>query len=105
MTDQLPAAHVEPIPVPSHIHYELLMQLLERQTLPAIPSTNRKSREMIQDAIINLRKAMALQRQFESICDYQAIPVTYRWSLNEAQKDGDIDNAQENDQEYVPKKD
>ncbi|MCA2573293.1 DUF5340 family protein, partial [Microcystis sp. M42BS1] len=49
-------------PVPSHIHYELLLQLLERQTLPALhnemkhPHLGTKlnvSREHLQAAIIN----------------------------------------------------
>lgn len=74
---------MEHIPIPSHIHYELLLQLLERQTLPAIASSDRVSREQIQSAIIMLRKALALQKQFESICEHQGKPISYRWSLND----------------------
>jgi Family of unknown function (DUF5340) len=74
---------VENIPIPSHIHYELLLQLLERQTLPAIAQSDRTSREQIQSAIVMLRKALALQKQFESICEQKSIPTAYRWSLNE----------------------
>jgi hypothetical protein len=74
---------VEPIPVPSHIHYELLLQLLERQTLPSIDLTDKTARENIQTTIIMLRKALVLQKQFEENCEHRGIPTTYRWSLNE----------------------
>jgi Family of unknown function (DUF5340) len=74
---------VDRIPIPSHIHYELLLQLLERQTLPAIAQSDRASREQIQSAIVMLRKALALQKQFESFCEQQSIPTSYRWSLND----------------------
>jgi hypothetical protein len=74
---------VDRIPIPSHIHYELLLQLLERQTLPAIAQSDRASREQIQSAIIMLRKALASQKQFESSCEQQGTPTSYRWSLNE----------------------
>lgn len=84
------------LPVPSHIHYELLLQLLERQTLPALhnemkdPRIGAKlnvSRENLQSAIINLRKAFALQKQVEEICEYHGIPVSYRWSLSESEQE------------------
>jgi hypothetical protein len=74
---------VEPIPIPSHIHYELLLQLLERQTLPAIDLADKSARENIQNAIIMLRKALVLQKQFEETCEHKGIATTYRWSLNE----------------------
>lgn len=84
------------LPVPSHIHYELLLQLLERQTLPALHNEMRQphlatkmnvSREHLQAAIINLRKAYALQKQVEDICDYHGIKISYRWSLSESEQE------------------
>ncbi len=81
------------IPVPSHIHYELLLQLLERQTLPALREAGKKphlahldksARNQIQTAMIMVRKAMALQKQFEEACAYQGMEISYRWSLNES---------------------
>lgn len=84
------------LPVPSHIHYELLLQLLERQTLPALhnemtqPHLAAKlnvSREHLQTAIINLRKAFALQKQVEDTCQYHGIQVSYRWSLSESEQE------------------
>jgi len=87
---------VSSLPVPSHIHYELLLQLLERQTLPALhnemmqPHLAAKlnvSREHLQTAIINLRKAFALQKQVEDTCQYHGIQVSYRWSLSESEQE------------------
>lgn len=74
---------MEPLPLPSHIHYELLLQLLERQTLP---STHNSPilRDKIQQLIITLRKAHAQQKQIEAMCDQTNSPIDYRWSLNPA---------------------
>ncbi len=72
---------MEPIPLPSHIHYELLLQLLERQTMHAV---NGKSgvQEQVQQLIITLRKALAQQRHLEETCERLHLPMDYRWSLN-----------------------
>lgn len=84
------------LPVPSHIHYELLLQLLERQTLPALHNEMKQphlaakinaSREHLQAAIINLRKAYALQKQVEDLCAYHGIEISYRWSLSESEQE------------------
>lgn len=92
---------MESLPVPSHIHYELLLQLLERQTLSAIHNASKQphlantlktSKESIQSAIIMLRKAMVLQKQFEEVCEYHGIPISYRWSLNEAENLPNLDS-------------
>jgi hypothetical protein len=72
---------MEKIPLPSHIHYELLLQLLEKKTLSSV---NQKPmiREEIQQLVITLRKALAQQKQIETICDQTKILYEYRWSLN-----------------------
>lgn len=70
-----------PIPLPSHVHYELLLQLLERQSLAAVYQTP-ILREQVQELIITLRKAMSQQRQLEDICKQKSIPLEYYWSLN-----------------------
>lgn len=84
------------LPVPSHIHYELLLQLLERQTLPGLHNEMKQphigsklnvSREHLQAAIINLRKAFALQKQVEEMLEYHGIAVSYRWSLSESEQE------------------
>ncbi|MFN3362031.1 MAG: DUF5340 family protein [Pseudanabaenaceae cyanobacterium] len=71
------------IPLPSPIHYELLLQLLEQKTLSALPPKDVAAREQIQNIIIMLRKALCLQKQFEENCAQDRIPTTHRWSLNE----------------------
>ncbi len=72
---------MEPIPLPSYIHYELLLQLLERQTSFAV---NQKPavREQVHQLISTLRKALAQQRQLEQACQRANLPIEYRWSLN-----------------------
>jgi hypothetical protein len=79
---------MEPIPLPSHIHYELLLQLLERQSSVAAGQLATGQRPSIQDQvqqlIITLRKAMAQQKQIEATCERQRIEIDYRWSLNRA---------------------
>lgn len=69
------------IPLPSRIHYELLLQLLERQTLPALSQTS-PQREQVQEVIIHLRKALAQQKQLEESCTQAQLPIEYRWSLS-----------------------
>jgi len=72
---------MEPIPLPSYVHYELLLQLLERQTSFAV---NQKPavREQVHQLISTLRKALAQQRQLEETCQRANLPIEYRWSLN-----------------------
>jgi hypothetical protein len=71
----------KPIPLPSHIHYELLMQLLERQTM-AVAHGDGALRSQLTEMIITLRKALSQQRQFEEDCRRSGLTVDYRWSLN-----------------------
>lgn len=72
---------MDQIPLPSEIHYELLLQLLERKSLIAAEG-NPVLRDQIQQLIITLRKAFAQQRMIETICEQANIPYEYRWSLN-----------------------
>ncbi|MBK4732219.1 DUF5340 domain-containing protein [Oxynema sp. CENA135] len=73
---------MDPIPLPSPIHYELILQLLERQTLFSL-SPHSREREQVQQLIITLRKALAQQKQFEASCQRENLPIEHRWSLNE----------------------
>lgn len=73
---------MEPIPLPSYVHYELLLQLLERKTRFAV-SRNSPQYEKVDQLIITLRKALALQKQLEQSCISANLPVECRWSLNE----------------------
>ena len=72
---------MEPIPLPSHVHYELLLQLLERQTMFAVKQKS-SQRDQVHELIITLRKALAQQKQLEENCKRAALPIEYRWSLN-----------------------
>jgi hypothetical protein len=74
---------MDPIPLPSHIHYELLLQLLERQTVIAV---GRKSpqQEQLHELIATLRKAFTQQKHLEESCERANLSVDYRWSLNQA---------------------
>lgn len=74
---------MEPIPLPSHIHYELLLQLLERQTMFSVGSKS-AVQEQVHQLIITLRKALAQQKQLEESCQRYNLPIEYRWSLNSA---------------------
>lgn len=71
---------MKPIPLPSHVHYELLLQLLERQTLSAV-NQHPDRREQVYQLIITLRKAFAQQKQLEAHCQQTQVEIEYRWSL------------------------
>lgn len=72
---------MEPIPLPSHVHYELLLQLLERQTMFAVKQQS-PQRDQVHELIITLRKALAQQKRLEDNCQRANLPIEYRWSLN-----------------------
>ncbi|MUL34827.1 DUF5340 domain-containing protein [Gloeocapsopsis dulcis] len=72
---------MQTIPLPSPIHYELLLQLLEQQTLSAA-SQNPTLREQVNQLIITLRKAAAQQKHLEESCQQSQIAIESRWSLN-----------------------
>jgi hypothetical protein len=74
---------MEPIPLPSHIHYELLLQLLERQTMQAVGYQS-PQQEQVHELIITLRKALSQQKHLEESCQRANLPIDYRWSLNSA---------------------
>ncbi len=73
---------MDPIPLPSHIHYELLLQLLERQTMHSV---GRKSpqQEQLHELIATLRKAFTQQKHLEESCERANLSIDYRWSLNQ----------------------
>ena len=87
---------MEPIPLPSHIHYELLLQLLERQTAFAV-NQQPPVRQQVQQLIATLRKAIAQQKQLETTCERFNLPFEYHWSLNSVAAQGG------NSSELLPK--
>ena len=76
---------MEKIPVPSRIHYELLLQLLEKKTIVAVDYNTNESQK-VQELIVTLRKALTLQKQLEEYCKQANLPIEYYWSLNETKK-------------------
>lgn len=82
-TVHLPSSTTPIIPLPSHIHYELLLKLLEQESLPNLlpgsPSYNQ-----VQQIIIQLRKALAVQKNLEHECQQIGWTVDYRWSLTQS---------------------
>lgn len=83
---------MKPIPLPSQIHYELLLQLLERQTSFAV-NQQPAVREQVQQLIITLRKAMAQQKRLEATCEQYKLPCEHRWSLNSVVPNADGDST------------
>lgn len=73
---------MDSLPLPSHIHYESLLQILEQQTLFSVNNTS-PQRQQVQELIATLRKALSQQKQLEQSCDRAQIPIDYRWSLNQ----------------------
>jgi hypothetical protein len=72
---------MEQIPLPSPIHYELILQLLERQTMSAVHK-NPDLRHQVNQLIITLRKAAVQQKHLEEICKFSSMPIDHRWSIN-----------------------
>ncbi|MBD2343319.1 DUF5340 domain-containing protein [Anabaena subtropica] len=72
---------MEQLPLPSPIHYELILQLLERQTMSAV-SQNPELRHQVNQLIITLRKAASQQKYLEKVCQSSSLLVEHRWSIN-----------------------
>ncbi len=72
---------MEQVPLPAPIHYELILQLLEKQTISAV-NNNKDLRHEVNQLIITLRKAAAQQKRLEEICQASSLAVDHRWSLN-----------------------
>ncbi|BCX11620.1 MAG: hypothetical protein KatS3mg067_0558 [Thermosynechococcus sp.] len=68
------------VPVPAHIHYELVLKILEQVSLPALPP-NSTAYQQLHSAVIHLRKALRLQKQFEEEWQLSGGSVEYQWSL------------------------
>ncbi len=72
---------MEPLPLPSHIHYETILQILERKA-QRVATKDPMTQTQIQQLILTLRKAFSQQKQLERSCDQLRIPYEYHWSLN-----------------------
>jgi hypothetical protein len=70
---------MEKLTLPSRIHYELLLEMLERQSLRSTEDPSIK--EQIQQIIFTVRKAYSQQKQIEINCFQHRIEIDYRWSV------------------------
>lgn len=73
---------MDSIPLPSPIHYEVPLQLLEQKARFAVGG-HPAQREMLHELIATLRKAMVQQRRLEESCAREGLEVDHRWSLND----------------------
>jgi hypothetical protein len=73
---------LDSIPLPSPIHYEVPLQLLEQKASFAVGG-HPAQREMLHELIATLRKAMAQQRRLEESCEREGLTVDHRWSLGD----------------------
>ncbi|AFY93727.1 DUF5340 domain-containing protein [Chamaesiphon minutus] len=69
------------INLPSLVHYELTLQVLERQTM-TIADRDPIVRERVQQLIVTLRKALSQQKLLEDICSHRQLEVEHVWGLN-----------------------
>ncbi|MCW9682791.1 DUF5340 domain-containing protein [Dolichospermum planctonicum UHCC 0167] len=72
---------MEPIPLPSPIHYELILQLLEKQTMTSL-GQNQDLRNQVNQLIITMRKAASQQKRLEEIFQSSSMMIDHRWSIN-----------------------
>jgi Family of unknown function (DUF5340) len=79
--DRLPPPHMDQIKLPSLVHYELILQVLERQTMIAA-DRDPIVRERVQQLIVTLRKALSQHKLLEDTCRNQQISIEHVWALN-----------------------
>jgi hypothetical protein len=73
---------MEKLPLPSHIHYEMLLQLLERRSSAIANHQPPAVKQQVRNLVITLRKALAQQKQIETSCEQLNIPFEHRWSIH-----------------------
>jgi hypothetical protein len=73
---------VNKLHLPSLIHYELVLQILEKQTLPGSDDQDPVIRQQVQQLIVTMRKAISQQRILAEECDRRRIEVEQTWGLN-----------------------
>lgn len=72
---------MDPIKLPSLVHYELILQVLERQTMIAA-DRDPIVRERVQQLIVTLRKALSQHKLLEDTCRNQQMEIEHVWALN-----------------------
>ena len=69
------------IKLPSLVHYELILQVLERQTMMAA-DRDLIVRDRVQQLIVTLRKALSQHKLLEDTCNQQQMEIEHVWALN-----------------------
>ncbi len=69
------------INLPSLVHYEIILQVLERQTM-MVADRDPIVRERVQQLIVTLRKALSQHKLLENVCTHQQMEVEHVWGLN-----------------------
>jgi len=72
---------MERIKLPALVHYELILQVLERQTMRTA-DRDPIVRERVQQLIVTLRKALSQHKLLEDTCNHQQMEVEHVWALN-----------------------
>lgn len=72
---------MERIKLPALVHYELILQVLERQTMMTA-DRDPIVRERVQQLIVTLRKALSQHKLLEDTCNHQQMEVEHVWALN-----------------------
>jgi predicted ATPase len=77
------------IKLPSLVHYELILQVLERQT---IMTADRDPivRERVQQLIVTLRKALSQHKLLEATCQHQQMEIEHVWALNSVLRNDEV---------------
>jgi Family of unknown function (DUF5340) len=73
---------VNKMQLPSLIHYELVLQILEKQTQIDADDQDMIVRQQVQQLIVTMRKAIAQQRMLEEECSRRQLEVEHKWGLN-----------------------
>ncbi|NJN30070.1 MAG: DUF5340 domain-containing protein [Synechococcales cyanobacterium RM1_1_8] len=74
---------MDPIPLPSPIHYEVPLRLLEQQASFAV-AHHPTQRQMMYELIATLRKAMSQQKRLEESCSRDGLVFDHRWGIDGA---------------------
>ena len=72
---------MERIKLPALVHYELILQVLERQTMMTA-DRDPIVRERVQQLIVTLRKALSQHKLLEDTCNHQQMEIEHVWALN-----------------------
>jgi hypothetical protein len=81
---------VNKLQLPSLIHYELVLQILEKQTLPGSDYQDPIVRQQVQQLIVTMRKAISQQRILMEECGRRQIEVEQKWGLNNPSIDAPV---------------